>query len=88
MTGFFGFLCLAKRLVWLCFPVVSGQEFLASGWFFSRVTHPIFGPGWALLGVVSPIPFLGQVRLFWVWSPGFFGLFPRVYSVPGLPCLF
>ena len=66
MTGFFGFSCLAKRLFWLCFPVVSGQEFLASGWFFSRV---------------SPIPFLGLVGLFWVWCHpshfwvrfGFFG---------------
>ena len=66
MTGFFSaFSCLAKRLFWLCFPVVSGQEFLASGWFFlACVTHPIFGPGLALLGAVSPIPFWGQVRFF------------------------
>ena len=69
--------------------LVSGQEFLALGWFFSRV---------------SPIPFLGLVWLFWVWCHpshfwvrfGFLGVVswlfwpfsPCVYSVPGLPGLF
>ena len=58
MTCFFGFSC--QKVFWRGFPVVSGQEFLASGRFFLRV---------------SPIPFLGLVWLFWVWCypPLFFG---------------
>lgn len=91
MTGFFfGFFVPSQKAFWLCFPVVSGQGFLASGCFFlACVTHPICGPGSALLGVVSPIPFLGQVRFFWVWSPGpFLAFFPCVYSVPGFSGLF
>ena len=91
MTGFFfGFFVPSQKAFWLCFPVVSGQGFLASGWFFlACVTHPIFGPGSALLGVVSPIPFLGQVRFFLgVVSWLFLACFPCVYSVPGFPGLF
>ena len=79
---FFSVFVLSQKAFWLCFPLVSGQGFLASGWFFSRVSPIQFlGPGLALLGVVSPIPFLSQVRLFLVWSPGFFGLFPPVSIV-------
>ena len=86
---FFSVFVLSQKAFWLCFPLVSGQEFLALGWFFSRV---------------SPIPFLGLVWLFWVWCHpslfwarfGFFGcglldflaFFPCVCSVPGLPGLF
>lgn len=87
---FIGFSCLAKRLLAL-FPCSHGPGVpgLWLVFFFACVTHPIFRPGLAFLGVVSPIPFLGQVRLFWVWSLGFFGPFsPCVYSVPGLPGLF
>ena len=78
VTGFFGFLCLAKRLFWLCFPVVSGQEFLASGWFFSRVCHPSHFWAWFGFfgcGVTHPIfgpgsAFLGAVPwLFWPFFP-------------------
>ena len=89
MTGFFGFLVPSQKAFLALFPCSLGPGVPGLGLvFLACVTHPIFGPGWALLGVVSPIPFLGQVRLFWVWSPGFFGLFPRVYSVPGHPGLF
>ena len=49
--------------------------------FLACFTHPSFGPGLALLGVVLPIPFLGRFRLFWVWSLGFFGFFPPVAIV-------
>ena len=77
---FFGFSC--QKVFWRGFPVVSGQEFLASGRFFlACFTHPVFGPGLALLGVVLPIPFLGRFRLFWVWSLGFFVFFPPVATV-------
>ena len=78
MTGFFfGFFVPSQKAFWLCFLVVSGQGFLASGWFFlACVTHPIFGPGSALLGVVSPIPFLGQVRFFGCGLLAFLAFFP------------
>ena len=77
MTCFFSVFVLSQKAFWLCFPLVSGQGFLASGWFFSRVspipffgpvgsfgcgvTHPFFGPGSAFLGVVS--------WFFWPFSP-------------------
>ena len=79
VTGFFVLFVPSQKAFWPCFPVVSGQEFLVS-WlvFLACVTHPIFGPGLALLGVVSPIPFLGQVRIF---GCGFFGLFSPVSIV-------
>ena len=79
---FSAFSCLAKRLFWLCFPCSLGSGVPGLGLvFLACVTHPIFGPGLALLGAVSPIPFWGQVRFFLVWSPGFFGPFPPVSIV-------
>ena len=90
VTGLFGFSCLAKRLFLALFPCSLGPGVPGLGLvFLACVTHPIFGPGLALLGVVSPIPFLGQVRLFfgvvfWLFWP----FSPCVYSVPGLPGLF
>ena len=77
VTGFFRFFVPSQKAFWLCFPVVSGQEFLVA-WlvFLACVTHPIFGPGLALLGVVSPIPFLGQVRFFGCGLLAFLAFFP------------
>lgn len=77
MTGLFGFSCLAKRLFLALFPCSLGPGVPGLGLvFLARVTHPIFGPGLALLGVVSPIPFLGQVRLFWCGLLAFLAFFP------------
>ena len=90
MTGFFGFFVPSRKAFLALFPCSLGPGVPGLGLvFLACVTHPIFGPGLALLGAVSPIPFWGQVRFFLVWSPGFFWPFsPCVYSEPGLPGLF
>ena len=74
---FFGFFVPSQKAFLALFSCSLGPGFPGLGLvFLACVTHPILGPGSALLGVVSPIPFLGQVRFFGCGPLAFFGLFP------------
>ena len=78
MTGFFGFFVPCQKAFLALFPCSLGPGVPGLGLvFLACVTHPIFGPGLALLGAVSPIPFWGQVPfLFGCGLLAFLAFFP------------